>query len=288
MARRLAPALLVVVLAAACADGGSGGVTGTTVAATAVTTAPATTATGVPGIEVLEVRDGDTLLVALDEGEEEVRLLGINAPEHDECFGEEALAALAGFLSAGEVRLEIGDERDQYGRLLAYVYAGGALVNLALVEDGFALALQDDHPRRADFLRADERAYTGSLGLWAADACGPPSSAPVTILDVSYDPAGPDGDDLNGEWVLLGDLGDQDADLSGWVLRDESSRNRYAFPAGTVLAPGGQVRIHSGCGVNSPTDLYWCADGPVWNNAGDTTLLLDPRGNVAGRLRYAG
>ena len=102
------------------------------------------------------------------------------------------------------------------------------------------------------------------------------------------DPPGPDEDDLNGEWVLLGNLGDQDADLTGWVLRDESSQHRYRFPAGTILHPGEQVTVHTGRGVDAYGDLYWGKDGAVWNNGGDTAILLDPQGNVAGRLRYSG
>jgi hypothetical protein len=112
--------------------------------------------------------------------------------------------------------------------------------------------------------------------------------APVTIIDLSFDPPGRDEDDLNGEWVLLADRSDLEADLSGWVLRDESSDHRYHFPAGTVLQPGGQVRVHTGSGNDGEGDLFWGEDGPVWNNGGDTALLLDPAGNVAGRLRYSG
>lgn len=287
-ARCFIAALPLALLAAACADG-AGAPTSATTAGTAATTAATAGATTTgTGITVLEVYDGDTLLVSLEGAEEEVRLLGINAPERDECFGSEAREALAGRLVAGPLRLDILEERDQFGRLLAYAYAGENLLNLSLVTDGFALALQDDHSMTAEFLQADERAFSGGLGLWAADACGSPSSAPVTLLRVEYDPAGPDEDDLNGEWVLLGNLSDQDADLTGWVLRDESSQHRYRFPAGAVLAPGQQVAVHTGCGEDTPGDAFWCSGGPVWNNGGDTALILDPAGNVAGRLRYSG
>jgi len=285
MTRAPAPALAIVLLLAACAEEAGPAVTTSPGPTTTATTGASTTA---PGIEVLETFDGDTMLVRLDGREEEVRLLGINAPESDECFGNEAREALAGGLVAGPLRLDTQEERDQFGRLLAYAYAGDSLLNLSLVAAGFALALQDDHPMSVEFLRADERAFSGGRGLWAADACGTPSSDPVTLVQVEYNPAGPDEDDLNGEWALLGNLADQDADLTGWMLRDESSQNRYAFPAGTLLAPGQQLTVHTGCGQDSATDLYWCSAGPVWNNGGDTALLLDPAGNVAGRLRYSG
>ena len=284
--RRLVPALLAALVAAACAAEGGGP------AVTAPEAAHPTSPTAPPGggreATVLEVFDGDTLLVSLQGTEEEVRLLGINAPEQDECLGDRARAALAGLLASGPLRLDLQEERDQFGRLLAYAYAGGTFLNLALVEDGLALALQDGHPQQAAFLAADERAFAAGLGMWAAAACGPPSASPATLLDMAPNPPGPDEDDLNGEWVLLGNQGDQGADLTGWVLRDESSANRYSLPAGTLLAPGEQVTVHTGCGGDREGDLYWCQDGPVWNNGGDTALLLDPRGNVAGRLRYSG
>jgi micrococcal nuclease len=276
-----------VLLATACSSTGDAGpTTGPRPTAASSTSAP--TSAAASGVEVLEVVDGDTLRVVLDGGEEEVRLLGINAPEHDECFGDRAREALEQRLAGGPLRLGEGTERDQYGRLLAYAYAGDTLLNLALVQNGLALALHAEHPRLAEFLQADEQAYSGGIGIWAVDACGPPSMAPVTIIDLSFDPPGRDEDDLNGEWVLLADRSDLEADLSGWVLRDESSDHRYHFPAGTVLQPGGQVRVHTGSGNDGEGDLFWGEEGPVWNNGGDTALLLDPAGNVAGRLRYSG
>jgi len=278
--------LLALLAAAGCTAAGDGTTpppssTSTTAASTAV---PSTT----PAITLLDVFDGDTFLVSTEGAEEEVRLLGINAPEREECFGVQATGALEAALGAGALRLEALEERDQFGRLLAYAYAGEALLNLTLIEDGYALALHSEHLLLAEFLQADERAFAAGVGMWAADACGTPSSAPVTLVGLEPDPPGPDEDDPNGEWVLLANLGDQDALLTGWLLRDESSQHRYRFRPGTLLRPGQQLRLHTGCGDDAPPDLYWCAGGPVWNNGGDTALLLDPRGNVAGRLGYSG
>ena len=103
---------------------------------------------------------------------------------------------------------------------------------------------------------------------------------------VEANPPGPDENDLNGEWVLLENRGGASADLETWVLRDESSVNRYAFPPGTLLEPGETLAVYSGCGSDDAGSLYWCASGPVWNNGGDTALLLDPQGNVAAYLVY--
>jgi micrococcal nuclease len=269
---------------AACSAGGSPADT------SPPTTAPTTTAAVAPGAPatLLEVFDGDTLLANFDGGEEEVRLLGINAPETDECFGTEARDALEGLLAGGPLRLETQGERDQFGRLLAYAYAGDDLLNLSLLEGGFALAMHEDHRLLDDFLSADEAAYAYGRGMWAPGACGDPTGSSVSLVEIQANPPGPDEDNLNGEWVRLENSGSTAADLSGWVLRDESSANRYSFPHGSALPPGARLTVFVGCGDDRPGSLYWCAGGPVWNNGGDTALLLETSGDVAGRLSYAG
>ncbi|HEY8547400.1 MAG TPA: thermonuclease family protein, partial [Acidimicrobiales bacterium] len=80
---------------------------------------------------VVHVVDGDTLVVRFrGGGEARLRLIGIDTPESvatdrpNECFGQEASAALAALLPAGTpVRVERDVEpRDRYDRLLGYVY----------------------------------------------------------------------------------------------------------------------------------------------------------------------
>jgi hypothetical protein len=59
-------------------------------------------------------------------------------------------------------------------------------------------------------------------------------------------------------------------------------------PDGFVLNSGGVMTIRSGCGQDEGSYSYWCADGTVWNNSGDTVLLLDPSGAIVDRVRYFG
>jgi endonuclease YncB( thermonuclease family) len=93
-----------------------------------------------------------------------------------ECFGPEAKARLAELLPEGtEVRLERDVEaRDQYDRLLAYVYRAEdeAFVNLLLVEEGYAESYpyRPNTAHQADFDAAEQAARTAERGLWPA--CG--------------------------------------------------------------------------------------------------------------------
>jgi micrococcal nuclease len=71
------------------------------------------------------------------------------------------------------------------------------------------------------------------------------------------------------------------------VLKDESATHRFSFPDGFSLHPAGAVRIYTGCGADTADSLYWCVSGSaVWNNSGDTAVLLDPNGNIVYSLGY--
>jgi micrococcal nuclease len=128
---------------------------------------------------VTEVIDGDTIAVEMPGGRaESVRYIGINTPESTpnqplECFGHEAAAANAGLVGGRTVRLRFGPElRDDYGRLLAYVYARGALVNAELVEGGYArtLTFSPNDARAPLFTHLEARAGRAARGLWGSCA----------------------------------------------------------------------------------------------------------------------
>lgn len=74
--------------------------------------------------------------------------------------------------------------------------------------------------------------------------------------------------------------------MGGWVLKDESATHRYNFPSGFALGVGAEVRVFTGCGSDSATELYWCNSGAVWNNSGDTAFLLDKNGNIHDEYPY--
>jgi endonuclease YncB( thermonuclease family) len=232
---------------------------------------------------VVEVEDGDTFVLGTGEGDLTIRLLGVNAPEHDECGHKEAAAGLSSYLDHGPLQLD-SHGVDQFGRTLGYVWAGDSLVNLGLVESGLAIATtpEPEQEEGATLLAAEESAYRAGIGLWDPAGCDGDAGAGIEItIDVSgHNPPGPDDEVLDQEHVALVSSSDGRIDLSGWVLRDESSTHRYRLPPGSALEPD-QVLM-----VTSDHPGWDPGGSPVWNNDGDMALLLSPDGAVVARQRY--
>jgi len=125
---------------------------------------------GTESATVLYVFDGDTIEVDLEGTTERVRLIGINSPEIGECWVDEARLVLMDLLPEGsEVAMTLdASDRDQYERLLRYVWVGSMSVNEELVRQGAALS-RDYPPDTAMSERFDEaqdEARAEERGLW--------------------------------------------------------------------------------------------------------------------------
>jgi endonuclease YncB( thermonuclease family) len=234
-----------------------------------------------PGaVSVIRVIDGDSLLVETGTGRLEVRVVGVNAPDRGECHHEAARDRLEEIVENAVVTIA-REGRDRFGRNLARVFVDGSDMALKMVRLGHGIAAPNAADPRS-LLESEETAYRGRLGMWGGE-CRSSTRAWVgfDIAAGDVDPPGPDGDLLHAEKVVVANFGDQPADLSRWAIRDGSSRHRYHFTMGTVLAPGGRLEVAS----SSPG---WVPGGvPVWSNSGDVAILLDDTGKVVDRWRYA-
>lgn len=129
---------------------------------------------------VVRVSDGDTIRARIGDAEEAIRFVGIDAPETStlydpDCYADQAHEELKRLISGKTVWLETDrSERDQYGRLLRYVWLpegdGFVLVNELLVGRGFAVArIYGSDRKHADRLAEAERdAIRNQRGIWSA------------------------------------------------------------------------------------------------------------------------
>jgi endonuclease YncB( thermonuclease family) len=125
---------------------------------------------------VTRVVDGDTIYVQMGDRIEKVRYIGIVTPEihHPtkgmQPYGDAAHLANARLVDGKWVHLVLdAQQRDSFGRLLAYVYLGNRFINAELVWQGYAEA--STHPpnvRYADyFVNLQRQAREARRGLWA-------------------------------------------------------------------------------------------------------------------------
>ena len=121
------------------------------------------------------VVDGDTIIVKMKGTEERVRLIGVDTPEtvHPEkpvaFFGKEASAFTKRMAEGKSVRLESDwQERDKYGRLLAYVYLEDeTFLNAEIIKRGYGFAYTRFPFKYLDKFRKYEREARENIrGLW--------------------------------------------------------------------------------------------------------------------------
>ena len=112
-------------------------------------------------------------------------------------------------------------------------------------------------------------------GIGLALTAMPAEAAPaLRFTKVQYNSPGSDTGSnysLNAEWVRITNYRSTARDLTGWTIKDKTGYV-YTFPEFTLKA-GASVRVHTGSGADSQTDLYWDRGWYVWNNTGDTAYL---------------
>jgi micrococcal nuclease len=127
-------------------------------------------------VRVTHVIDGDTIGVGRGWRYQQMRLIGVDTPEtvHPEkpveVFGLEAAAFTTRQLQSQWVHLEfeVGNLRDRYDRLLAYVFlADGTLFNAELIKHGYARVIAPVPFRYyEEFKRYEHEARQADVGRW--------------------------------------------------------------------------------------------------------------------------
>ncbi|GAA0551941.1 lamin tail domain-containing protein [Halorubrum ejinorense] len=110
-------------------------------------------------------------------------------------------------------------------------------------------------------------------------------AAALEVAAINADAEGDDGENLNDEYVVFENAGEEPIDLSGWTVEDEAAHG-YAFPQGFTLDAGATVTLRTGSGTDTDSELYWGSGSPIWNNAGDTVILSNADGEHVLEVSY--
>lgn len=248
--------------------------------ATVLPTAPAAAAMKSWTVRVIKVNDGDTIDVDSNfDGriDYKVRLIGINTaeghwkyskalrkriwvtPEKPKCHSWTAYLRLRKLVEGKKVILKaqsatsIGADN----RKLRYVHriSDGKDLNALMLREGRAVAYpnEKEKARNALYNRIAKSAANRKIGMWNPFACrddGPYAGSPTAYLRVRPRWVVEGDKQLNNEYVRIENTHQtMDVTLTGWVLRESSSRY-YFFNSGVKVLAGGSITVHSGSGVD--------------------------------------
>ena len=217
-------------------------------------------------VKIVErVIDGDTIVVW---NNTHVRLLGINTPEKNELYYQEAKNFMNNSVFNKTITLEYGKEKtDLYGRTLAYVILNGKNINLEQVRNGFA-----------NFYIYSNDEYTSGLKeAWGEclangkNLCEKSKNKCAECIELK---------DLNvkEQEVIFYNNCSFECDLTSWKIKDEGRKN-FIFPS-FILKKNSDVKIIVENKTNSENILYWKDKDYVWTAGGDSLFLRDNLGKL--------
>lgn len=119
---------------------------------------------------VVKVSDGDTITVLEDTTQHKIRLMGIDAPEKAQPFGDKSKQALADAIAGKTVEVDY-NKRDKYKRAVGKVIFRGQDMNLRQIELGMAwhykqYEREQEVEDRSKYAQAEYLAQRDKVGLW--------------------------------------------------------------------------------------------------------------------------
>jgi endonuclease YncB( thermonuclease family) len=144
--------------------------------------------------------DGDTFRLVTGE---KVRLIGIDAPELSRPGGVLSREYLAHLLLGKPITLKRGyKDKDNYNRLLRFVYVNDLCINEEMIRQGYAEARYlPESPIRDYYVQLEIQAEAARAGLWNDNILQPRSEVDwdtdVPVIDWS------DADDYYNQYVII-------------------------------------------------------------------------------------
>jgi hypothetical protein len=124
-------------------------------------------------------------------------------------------------------------------------------------------------------------AAAGCAALVAVSAVPAEAASAIQFGKIQYNSPGTDRAtnlSVNGEYVIIKNLGTTARSLTGWTVRDAQN---HVYKFGTfTLGARKSVVLRTGKGTNTSTTRYWGLGWHVWNNTGDKAILRTSAGTA--------
>ena len=130
--------------------------------------------------KVVGITDGDTITVLdADKTEHKIRLMGIDAPESKQDFGNESKKALSNYIYQREVTVEY-KKQDRYKRKVGKVILDKQDICLQMIKDGLAWHYKDYEKEQSKtdrdlYSQAEVKARESRIGIWQLSKAIKPS-----------------------------------------------------------------------------------------------------------------
>ncbi|MBR9704662.1 thermonuclease family protein [Candidatus Pacearchaeota archaeon] len=196
---------------------------------------------------LIRVIDGDT--IETDIGN--IRLLGLNTPEKNKYLYQEAKNYLKKYENQTVQLLRDKTDIDKYNRKLRYLYINNTLINIKIVEYGFATTFMINNLKYKDkLIRAESSAKENNLGLWkkSNNKC----TKCITLQELNE----------KQEYFILQNTCNQTCDLTDWIVKDDANHFFNLEP----IKPNKSIIIHS--------------KNNVWNDDKDRFFMRDNNGHL--------
>jgi len=212
---------------------------------------------------VTRVVDGDTIHVNINGTDETIRLLGMNTPEHNQPYYQEAKDFLINNIENKSVELlRDTTDTDRYQRKLRYIYYKDSLVNVELVQQGLAPTFMLDGLKYKDkFTNAENFARQNNLNLWKKSTEVCENCIKLKQLD------------QKNEFFIIKNNCNQDCILKGWFVKDDANHFFYL----NDLQGGEEKTYNSSTAVDSNGKLVKTS---VWNDDHDRFFMRDDKGEL--------
>lgn len=120
--------------------------------------------------KVVKVSDGDTITVLQGTTQHKIRLMGIDAPEKKQPYGNASRETLANAIAGKVVTIDY-NKRDRYKRIIGKVIYQDQDMNLRQIQNGMAwhykqYEREQDVEDRSTYAQAEYLAQRDRLGLW--------------------------------------------------------------------------------------------------------------------------
>jgi len=197
--------------------------------------------------QVTKIIDGDTIETSLGR----IRLLGINTPEKNQPYYQEAKEFLKQIENKTIQIQKDKEDLDKYNRKLRYVFYKNRIINIEILEKGLATTFMiEDSIYKNKLKTAEEFAKINQLNLWkkSTEQC----SECIQLQELNPEK----------EFFIIENICNIDCNLKEWTAKDNANHI-------TKLSP-----------LKAQYQQIYKSKSNIWNNEGDRLFVRDKNGSL--------